>query len=298
MDQLVHVLCPLCEGENRARILLHARDYLFSQREFRIVRCTQCGLAHTSPRVADADLPGYYFRDYGPYQRRERRLGAFLRRWARGAGSPLGRLLKAHGVRSVLDAGCGAGALLRQLRDEGFTVAGVDLDERCVTRIQREGIECYQGDVDAVVQRLEPGSYDAVLFRHVLEHLYHPVTTLRRLHGVLKGGGILYITVPDFGSWEARIFGRYWRGLDLPRHVCHFDVPTLSRLLQKTGFDLLQVRPEPFVSSPLESLGFAAFRGPMPGALYRLLYYPLKPLAHLLAALHLSGAMTAVARRR
>ena len=37
-------------------------------------------------------------------------------------------------------------------------------------------------------------------------------------------------------SWEARLFGPSWVNLDIPRHLYHFSVRTLSQLLESVGF--------------------------------------------------------------
>jgi len=69
--------------------------------------------------------------------------------------------------------------------------------------------------------------------------------------------------VPNFGSWEARGAKDKWFHLDVPRHLNHFTVPVLARLLSSSG---LTVRSESFfapeydcfsfVQSALNRLGF------------------------------------------
>ena len=57
---------------------------------------------------------------------------------------------------------------------------------------------------------------------------------MRRL---LKPGGVVLIEVPNFGGWEGRLGGPAWFHLDLPRHLFHFEEPSLARLLQQHGFE-------------------------------------------------------------
>jgi hypothetical protein len=42
--------------------------------------------------------------------------------------------------------------------------------------------------------------------------------------------------VPNFSSFQARWAGANWFHLDLPRHLFHFPVAALRRLLDETGF--------------------------------------------------------------
>ena len=46
------------------------------------------------------------------------------------------------------------------------------------------------------------------------------------------------LAVPNFGSLQARLFGRHWFHLDLPRHTHHFRADTLRRCLERCGFDV------------------------------------------------------------
>ncbi|HEU5088445.1 MAG TPA: class I SAM-dependent methyltransferase, partial [Roseiflexaceae bacterium] len=80
------------------------------------------------------------------------------------------------------------------------------------------------------------GAWDAVTLWNVIEHLPDPLAMLRRARQLLRPGGVLYMAVPLCDSWEARLFGRYWIGWELPRHFTLFDRPTLARLLNSAGF--------------------------------------------------------------
>ena len=46
----------------------------------------------------------------------------------------------------------------------------------------------------------------------------------------LKPGGIFYVLVPNIDSAEARVFGTYWQGLELPRHLFHYSPASLKFL--------------------------------------------------------------------
>lgn len=75
MFQLVRALCPLCECKTDFDTKLTARDYLFSQEEFSVVQCNQCGLLYTDPCVSEDDIGFYYFPEYGPYKEAGRSKG-------------------------------------------------------------------------------------------------------------------------------------------------------------------------------------------------------------------------------
>jgi SAM-dependent methyltransferase len=88
----------------------------------------------------------------------------------------------------------------------------------------------------------DPGRYDAIFLRHVLEHHPQPLRLLADLGKALRTGGTLYIEVPNRRSMWAGIFGRYYSGYYLPRHLFHFDRASLDRVLRLSGFRDTSVR--------------------------------------------------------
>jgi len=296
MKDLENIDCPLC-GRPEKTLLFKSRDFLFSKEEFSVVRCTACGARYTDPRVKAGAISAYYPAGYCLY---------LAKAPARGRSSAprefLGRLfgntdlrvldtLRKRGAGKVLEIGPGAGKLLFLLKDNGFDVTGVDTDEACVRAIGEAGVKCIQGDLGNVKDRLPANEFDAVILHHALEHLYSPAAALRDVSGLLKAGGTVLISLPDAGSWEAGLFGKYWKGLDLPRHIVHYDRATARKVLAEAGFDSIEITPAVFPSSFVESVGFFLFGGRLPGFLYFLLYYPLKLISPLTVPLAGSGAM-------
>jgi hypothetical protein len=69
----------------------------------------------------------------------------------------------------------------------------------------------------------------------------------------LKPGGIFYVLVPNVDSAEARVFGSYWHGLELPRHLFHYSPASLKFLAESAGFRelSLETRRNPAVGTSL-----------------------------------------------
>ena len=135
----------------------------------------------------------------------------------------------------LLDVGCGPGTNMATLYNMGWDVHGVDLNETAV----REARELFGDRVklgDFLDVHYDDRSFDVVLFNHSLEHLYDPVSALREARRILDDKGVLVVTVPNAGSMEARLFGRWWYQWDLPRHLNHFEKATLAQLLKQAGF--------------------------------------------------------------
>jgi SAM-dependent methyltransferase len=220
--------CPLCgEREARARFAVEGCAS-------RVVECTACGLARLDPLPADEELarfyPDAYYGDPGikfrpPVERLVRVLGSrHIRFLARGV-VPGGR---------VLDVGCGRGVLLAELADRGYEVHGVERSEVAALGADPRAQICVAPDLAGA--KYPAGFFDAVFIWHVLEHLREPVAAVREVQRILRPGGKLVVAVPNFSSLQARWAGPAWFHLDLPRHVFHFPIRALRRLLEQSGF--------------------------------------------------------------
>jgi hypothetical protein len=58
---------------------------------------------------------------------------------------------------------------------------------------------------------------------------------------VLKADGVLIFRIPNGGSWDAKLFGKYWFGLDAPRHYYVFNQRTITKLLDLNGFRVSKI---------------------------------------------------------
>ncbi len=138
-----------------------------------------------------------------------------------------------------LDVGCGRGDLDVMLAGHGWRMSGIEPSpEACATAAAR-GVDARCGTLKTV--ELESDAFDAVIFRHSLEHTNDPVGDLRRVAGSLAPGGLLLVSVPNFGCWQARRFGGYWYHLDLPRHRSHFTERSLRLAIEQAGLECVNV---------------------------------------------------------
>jgi hypothetical protein len=96
----------------------------------------------------------------------------------------------------------------------------------------------------------------------VLEHVYEPQQVMAKVGDWLKPGGIFYVLVPNIDSAEARVFGTYWHGLELPRHLSHFSPTSLGNLARSVGLQevSLETRRNPAVGTSLRYVWDDVFR--------------------------------------
>ena len=243
--------CPGCGSAEAALRQGGCRDLLMEvPGEWNVMDCARCHLTFTAPRPDESDLLQYYPSNYHVYHPaapvRSGTAGAILRRlamapyWLRFGDPDL--IVAPFGSGRFLDVGCGAGALLKRMADAGWRCAGIDVSPTAVA-VTRQAVP------DAVVQEATLATFEPeapfalITMHHVLEHLPDPVAGLARCRQLLEPGGQLLVSVPNIDSLEARIFSRRWIGLDIPRHLTHFSRSTLTELLERSGFQIVNARP-------------------------------------------------------
>lgn len=136
---------------------------------------------------------------------------------------------------SILDIGCGHGALIHFAREAGYrNVQGVDGSPEQVEAAQRLGIEgVEQGDLKEVLEAWPDAALDVVVAFDVIEHFTRDelLTLVDQTRRVLKPGGRWIIHVPNGES----PFGGRMRYGDLTRELA-FTRISLSQLLLASGF--------------------------------------------------------------
>jgi 2-polyprenyl-3-methyl-5-hydroxy-6-metoxy-1,4-benzoquinol methylase len=145
------------------------------------------------------------------------------------------------GEVQLLDVGCGSGTLIGILKQRGFRVLGVDFSAEAAALAESEnGVEVLVGSLEQA--GFKDGSFDVVTLFHVLEHVTNPRDVLAEVHRILRPDGRLVLQVPNIDSWQSRIFGAQWYGLDIPRHVIDYSKAAMLRLLSDSGFSVRRIR--------------------------------------------------------
>ena len=135
---------------------------------------------------------------------------------------------------SVFEAGAGDGRFTKLLSERGYAAEGIEPSETGWRRAIEVGAEVRQAELEEI--DLEPGSRDAVVAWHVLEHLADPKASLDRIHPWLRPDGRAIIAVPNIASLQAALAGDRWFHQDVPRHRTHFTPDGLRILLERCGF--------------------------------------------------------------
>ena len=145
--------------------------------------------------------------------------------WYRGRRAVLDAVLDglalAPGTR-ILDAGCGSGRNMVQLARRGH-VTGLELASQSLEIARARGVgTVLPGSLDEPLS-LDDGAFDLALALDVLEHVAGDDAALRELARIVRPGGRVLVTVPQYAwLWGehdvlAHHHRRYTRGLLLRR---------------------------------------------------------------------------------
>lgn len=149
---------------------------------------------------------------------------------------------------SVLDLGCGNGALLAEIRQYGsWSLRGVEISSSGVEFARRQGLDVTLLEPGSKLEKhLPPESFDLVISVEVIEHVFDPRTFLGGVLSILRPGGLLLLTTPYHGylknlciALAGRCDSHYdplWDG----GHIKFWSRRTLTAALVETGFTCIR----------------------------------------------------------
>ena len=237
--------CPVCKGTEFTPFLT-CKDYTVSQESFNIVSCKACNFRFTNPRPSDSEIGKYYkSEDYVSHSDTKEglinRLYHMVR--TRTLKQKLG-LIKGYVSRgTILDYGCGTGMFLKTCSDAGWKSFGFEPDDDARKLAEGKGLSVADSK-----EVLIGNKYDIISLWHVLEHVTDLKETLEFFSKSITESGRLIIAVPNYTSVDAKHYKEFWAGYDVPRHIYHFEINSLKKLLGNHGFSLEETKPMKFDS--------------------------------------------------
>ena len=144
---------------------------------------------------------------------------------------------KANWIRNIskgtqiLDYGCGTGDFLLKMQKLNWEVSGIEPNDAARNLAQKK---C--GNVQSSLHDLKNQKFDVITLWHVLEHIPDFEGKLDEFKKLLKPNGLLIIAVPNYKSYDAKYYKKFWAAWDVPRHLWHFSRKGILEIMKSKNF--------------------------------------------------------------
>lgn len=263
MIETEYVPCTLGCTVNDEHILTAHDNLNGMPGNYSIVRCRNCGLIRTNPRVKSDFIGKYYPENYGPFggtivkdkftvTKNNSCIGLkFLFRKIFAFNTEVIPNIKPG---RLLEIGCASGSYLHRMSKLGWEVEGIEHSDLAARNARELGYPVFTGSVETAPEYNE--GFNLLVGWMVLEHLYDPIAALSRMRNWANKDAYLVLSVPNIESLEFRFFKHRWYALQLPTHFHHFTPVTIEKLLNKAGWSVEKVFHQRNINNLIVSFGY------------------------------------------
>ncbi|HYM20395.1 MAG TPA: class I SAM-dependent methyltransferase [Candidatus Kapabacteria bacterium] len=239
------VHCDLCGADDYTK--------RYEKRGFWMVQCNKCGLVYTNPRLKQEKIAALYDADYFQGHGFDKSIDyvkdvkehtakdSFTLEdwdcdWIRDI---LSRTQPGNVTPTLLEVGCGTGVFLDKARKHGFVCRGLELSEYAANFVRQMGISVETKSIEDA--NYPEHSFDVIVMREVIEHLPHPMESLKTVHKWLKTGGVLFMATGNYDCPERKLRKSDWFYFMPEGHLNIFSNKTMTEYLRKVGFKEINV---------------------------------------------------------
>ncbi len=222
-------------------------DYSVSKEAFDLYYDQDLDMLITSPQPSPENLGKYYeSTDYISHTDSKRSLFEKAYHFVKGIAlkNKLNLINNCSATKgNLLDIGAGTGDFLLTAKQNGWNTIGVEPSEKAKGIAINKGIKFSDS-----TQELESHSFDVITMWHVLEHVPNLEIQIRELKRLVKPNGTIIIAVPNYKSYDANYYGKFWAAFDVPIHFWHFSKTAIQLIFEKENIKLEKVLPMKFDS--------------------------------------------------
>jgi SAM-dependent methyltransferase len=222
-------------------------DYSVSKESFDLYYDQDLDMLITSPQPSPENLGKYYeSTDYISHTDSKRSLFEKAYHFIKGIAlkNKLNLVNNCSAIKgNLLDIGAGTGDFLLTAKQNGWNTIGVEPSEKAKGIAINKGIKFSDSTLE-----LESHSFDVITMWHVLEHVPNLEIQIRELKRLVKPNGTIIIAVPNYKSYDANYYGKFWAAFDVPIHFWHFSKTAIQLIFEKENIKLEKVLPMKFDS--------------------------------------------------
>lgn len=159
---------------------------------------------------------------------------------------------------NLLDIGCGAGFFLNCAKERGWDCYGLEILPEYIKYAQ-ENFALENIRLESLDESLtyDANTFDVVTLWDLVEHLRNPMDCLKRIHHVMKPGGLLIMWTPNVKN--ALFLKEKWTGYKILQHFYFFSGDSMNNLLGKAGFQIIYSKTNKARKGLLEPKGFISY---------------------------------------
>ena len=230
--------CPICNREMKFKFV--TKDYLVTGESFDIVECEVCSIRTTTP-FPDKKIIGNYYSSDDYISHDDKVSGIFdsiyglVRTYQLNKKKKLIEKYYNKTNGKVLDIGCGAGDFLQYMKENHWNINGVDTSNKA-RKIANKKLNIKVMDPQYWINNKE--KYDVITCWHSLEHVHEPWVYLDKIKKSLTQDGFVIVALPNYQSTDAKIYKEFWAAYDTPRHLYHFTIKSMDKIIKPHGLNI------------------------------------------------------------
>ncbi len=218
-----HSNCLVCEQSHLTKLIGYEKAFL--------VKCRDCRFVF-SERIPSFEELDNHYKNYGSnFYCSELTIKRY--------NEILDKMEPFRKTGRLLDIGCGIGFFLDEAKKRGWAVYGTEYSERLIGLLREKGITIHEGQLNS--ENYEEGFFDVVTSFEVIEHINNPTSEVTEINKLIRKGGLVYLTTPNFNSLLRRKLKIQYNVINYPEHLSYYTPSTLTRLFTCNGFKKLKV---------------------------------------------------------
>jgi ubiquinone/menaquinone biosynthesis C-methylase UbiE len=207
------------------------KDHFLSQEIFEVKASKHAGILRTYPQPSLEELPKYYESDdYISHQTESKSIKDFVYQKVKSLMLHKKKqwILRHNTSGKILDIGAGTGDFLNVFEKKLWKKYAIEPSGKLQEVLKEKDISVVND-----LKEFKDQSLDVITLWHSLEHIPDLEHTLSELRRVIKNEGIIFIAVPNYESYDAKYYKKFWAAWDVPRHLWHFSRKGFKRLVQQ-----------------------------------------------------------------
>ncbi|PHR49834.1 MAG: hypothetical protein COA32_01485 [Fluviicola sp.] len=231
----MHDTCLIC---NHRRL-----DPLKGYEKHHLVRCNSCSFVFSQAIPSSEELE----KCYQGYGRNDYLSPITIKRYH----ELLDKMEPFRKTNKILDVGCGIGYFLEVAKERGWEIYGTEFTDKAVDICERKGIKMQKGVL--AVDNYKAEEFDVITSFEVIEHINNPIEELNHFYQLLRKGGLVYVTTPNFNSVLRYRLKENYNVIAYPEHLSYYTPKTIKKVFETTGFQTKKIQSTGISLSRLKS---------------------------------------------